>query len=158
MSRGYVRVFRTSAFFGCGRQQAARPLIGLCLDFSWLLIPCFGSVHGGSHPLIRLHTHPGAFCLCSQAAWCLSGCPPTRGFRCGPQASDWGMHPLAHFGSGAQAAGLLIRARTHPGFQVWAPRRPSARLQVSVRAAFPRSQSRAEGGGAPETVAVRRVL
>ena len=91
------------------------------LDFGWLLIPCFGSVCGGSQPLIRLGAHPGAFCLWSQAAGCLSGRPPTGGFRCGPQATDWGTHPLGHFGSGAQAAGPLIRAHAHPGFQVWAP-------------------------------------
>ena len=53
-------------------------------DLGWLLIPCFGSVHCGSQPLIRLHAHLGAFCLC------------------------------------AQAAGLLIRAGAHPGFQLWA--------------------------------------
>ena len=52
---------------------------------------------------------------------CLSGRPPTWGFRCGPQATDRGMHPLGHFGSGAQAAGPLIRARAHPEFQLWAP-------------------------------------
>ena len=74
-------------------------------------------------------------------SWALIRVSAHRGFRCGPQATDWGMHPLAHFGSGAQAAGLLIRARTHPGFQVWAPRRTPAGLQVSARAAFLRSQS-----------------
>ena len=104
-------------------------------------------------PLIRLRPHPGAFCLCSQAAGRLSGRPPTRGFRCGPQATDWGTYPLGHFGSGAQAAGPLIRAHAHPGFQVWAPRRAPAGLQVSAGAAFPRSQSRAEGGGTPDAAA-----
>ena len=109
------------------------------LDFSWLPIPCFGSVPGGSQPLIWLLVHPGAFCLWAQAAGRLSGRLPTPawGFRCGPQATDWGTHPLGHFGCGAQAAGPLIRARTHPGFQVWAPRRVSAGLQVSAGAAFP---------------------
>ena len=103
--------------------QAIDPVVWQisALDFSWLPIPCFGSVHGGSQPLIRLRAHPGAFCLCSQAARRLSGCLPTRGFRCGPQATDWGTHPLGHFGSGAQAAWPLIRARTHPEFQLWAP-------------------------------------
>ena len=51
----------------------------------------------------------------------LSGCPPTRGFRCGPQATDWGTRPLGHFGSGAQAAGPLIRAHAHLEFQLWDP-------------------------------------
>ena len=63
------------------------------------------------------------------------------------------MHPLGHFESGAQAAGPLIRARAHLGFQVWAPRRAPAGLQVSAGAAFPRSQSRPEGGGVPEAEA-----
>ena len=82
----------------------------------------------------------------------LSGHLPTGGFRCGPQATDWGRHPLGHFVSGAQAAGSLIRARAHPGFPVWASRLESTRLQVSARAAFLCSQSRAEGGGAPKAV------
>ena len=91
------------------------------LDFGWLWIPCFGSVHGGSQPLIQLRAHPGAFCLCSQAARRLSRRPPTPGFRCGPQATDWGTRPLGHFGTGALAAGPLMRVRAHPEFQLWAP-------------------------------------
>ena len=51
----------------------------------------------------------------------LSGLRPTLGFRCGPQATDWGTRPLGHFVSGAQTAGPLIRAHTHPEFQLWAP-------------------------------------
>ena len=93
------------------------------------------------------------FFVCAQAAGRLSGRASTLGFRYGPQATDWGTHPLGHFGSGAQAAGPLIRARAHPGFQVWAPRRAPAGLQVSAGAAFPRSQSRPEGGGVPEAAA-----
>ena len=91
------------------------------LGLGWLPIPRFGSVPRGSQPLIQLRAHPGAFCLCAQAAGCLSGHPPTQGFRCGPQATDWSTHPLGHFGSGAQAAGPLIRVRAYPEFQVWAP-------------------------------------
>ena len=93
------------------------------LDFGCLSIPSFGSVHGGSQPLIRLRlrAHPGAFCLCAQAAGRVSGRAPTWGFRCGPQATDWGTHPLGHLGSGAQAAGPFIRALAHPEFQLWAP-------------------------------------
>ena len=90
--------------------------MGLCLDFSWLLIPCFGSVRRGRQPLIQL--------LLTQEL-----------FVCAPRQP------------------ALIRAPTHPGFQVWAPRRTSARLPVSTRADFPRSQSRAEGGGALEAAA-----
>ena len=55
------------------------------LDLGGLPILRFGSVQGGSQPLIQLRAYPGAFCLC------------------------------------AQAAGPLIRARTHPEFQLWAP-------------------------------------
>ena len=51
----------------------------------------------------------------------LSGRAPTWGFRCGPQATDWGKHPLGHFGSGAQAAELLIGACAHLEFQLWSP-------------------------------------
>ena len=50
-----------------------------------------------------------------------AGPPPPPGFRCGPQATDWGMRPLGHFGSGTQAAGPLIRVCAHLGFQLWAP-------------------------------------
>ena len=78
--------------------------------------------------------------------WALIRAPAHRGFRCGPQATDWGTHPLGHFGTGTQAAGLLIRARVHPGFQVWAPRLVPAGLQVSAGAAFLCSQSRGRGG------------
>ena len=99
--------------------------MGLCGRsplWTWLVAdPRFGSVRGGSQPLIQLRAHPGAFRLCAQAAGRLTGRLPTKGFRCGPQATEWGTHPLGHFGSGAQAAGPLIRARAHPGFQLWAP-------------------------------------
>ena len=87
----------------------------------------------------------------------LSGCPPTRGFRCGPQATDWGTRPLGHFGSGAQAAGPLIRARAHPEFQLWAPSQliwvRASWLQVSAGAAFCVHSPGAEGAGAPEAAA-----
>ena len=150
MRRGYLGVFQNQCFWlwsPAGSQAVDRVLWPFStLDFGWLPIPCFGSVCWGSQPLIWLRAHPGAFCLCSQAAGRLSGRPPTRGFRCGPQATDWGTHPLGHFGSGAQAAGPLIRARTHLGFQVQSPRPliwcAPAGLQVSSGAAFPRSQSR----------------
>ena len=80
----------------------------------------------------------------------LPGHAPTRGFRCGPQATDWGTHPLGHFGSGSQAAGPFIRARAHPEFQLWAPSpliwvRASG-LKVSTWAVFPCSQFRGRGG------------
>ena len=125
MRRGYVGVFQNQCFrlwSPAGSQAIDRVVWPIsALDFGWLRIPCFGSVCGGSQPLIRLRAHRGAFCLCSQAAWHLSGRPPTRGFRCGPQATDWGTGPLGHFGSGAQAAGLHIRACTHLEFQLWDP-------------------------------------
>ena len=162
MHRGYVGVFQNQCFWlwsPAGSQAIDRVVWQISvLDFSWLLIPCFGSVRGGSQPLIQLRAHPGAFCLCSQAAGCLSGRLPTRGFRCGPQATDWGTHPLGHFGSGAQAAGPLIRAHAHPGFQLWAPN-----SLIWVRASWasgehwgclsPVHSPGAEGGGAPQATA-----
>ena len=110
------------------------------LGLGWLPIPRFGSVRAGTQPLIRLRKHPpevsgvGAqpgfwVCAPTQVLFVcvprqlgrLSGRVPTRGFRYGTQATDWGMHPLGHFGSGAQAAGQFIRAHAHPEFQLWAP-------------------------------------
>ena len=151
-AQGLGRSFQNQCFFWlwspAGSQAIDRVVFALQLVADPLLWVCAW----GSQPLIQLHAHPGAFCLCSQLAGRLSGCLPTRGFRCGPQATDWGRHPLGHFVSGAQAAGSLIRARAHPGFPVWASRLESTRLQVSARAAFLCSQSRAEGGGAPKAV------
>ena len=142
MYRGYVGVFQNQCFWlwsPAGSQAVDRVVWPIsALDFDWLPIPCFGSVCGGSQPLIQLRAHPGAFCLCAQAAGCLSGHPPTQGFRCGPQVTGWGTHPLGHFGSGAQAAGLLIRAPAHPEFQLWAPS-----LLIWVRA----SRASGEPGG-----------
>ena len=47
-------------------------------------------------------------------------CPPgVSGV--GPRPLIGVLRPLGHFGSGAQAAGLLIGARAHPEFQLWAP-------------------------------------
>ena len=108
--------------------------------FVWVVQPicCFGPVRGAaSHRSGYAPTRgfrcglPGHFwrceptqalCVCApRQPGCLSGRTPTRGFRCGPQATDWGMCPLGHFGSGAQAAGLLIRVCAHPEFQLWAP-------------------------------------
>ena len=63
-----------------------------------------------SQPLIKVRTCPRF------QVW-----TPSWGFRCGPQATDWGMRPLGHFASVAQAAGLFIRAHAHPEFQLWAP-------------------------------------
>ena len=138
--------------------QAVDPVVWLIsgLGLDWLPIPHFGSVRGGSQPLIWLRAHPGAFCLCTQAAgayqgarppgvlgvgprpltgvrthWGTLGLAPRQlghlsgrtlpwGFSCGPQATDWGTHPLGHFGSGAQTARPLIRAPAHSEFQLWA--------------------------------------
>ena len=85
------------------------------LGLSWLLIPGFASVCRGSQPLIWLRTHPKfqvwapswgfrcarpprRFLSVLPGSRSLSGCPPTRGFRCGPQATDWGTCPLGRFG------------------------------------------------------------
>ena len=100
-----------------------------------------GSALGLSRtPLVcRLGPVRGAASLCSRYA-------PTRRFRCGPQATHWGTRPLGHFGSGAKAAGPLIRACAHPEFQLWAPSLliwlRAAGLQVIAGAAFLCSQSR----------------
>ena len=124
MHRGYLGAFPNECFWLWSPAGSQAVDLVVCpisaLDLGWLPIPCFESVRGGSQLLIRLRAHPGAFCLCAQAAGRLSGSPPTRGFRCWPQATDWGTHPLGHFGSGAQAAGPLIRACAHPEFQLWA--------------------------------------
>ena len=116
MHRGYVGVFQNRCFWvwsSAGSQANDRVVWPISAwDLGWLQIPCFGSVHRGSQPLIQLCAHPGAFCLCAQATGHLSGHPPTRGFRCGPQATDWGTHSLGLFGSGPQAAGPLIRVFT----------------------------------------------
>ena len=49
--------------------------------------------------------------------WALIRAPAHRGFRCGPQATDWGTHPLGHFGSVAQAAGPLSGLVLTQGFR-----------------------------------------
>ena len=104
-----------------------------------------------------------ALCVCvPRQPGRLSGCVPTQGFRCGPQATDWGTHPLGHFGSGAQAPGPLIMARAHLEFQLWVPSPliwVRAGLQVSAGAAFPAftvQGLRGEGCQSPRLL--RRVL
>ena len=107
---------------------------------------------------MEVRAHPGALRLCTQAAGLLIRHSPTWSFRYRPRATDWGTQPLGHFGSDAQAAGLLIRVRAHPGFQLWAPS-----LLIWVRTG-PASGVRwgclshvhspgAEGEGAPEAAA-----
>ena len=72
------------------------------------------ATYGGvCSPRRVVSVHPGS--------WVAYQGAPTCGFRCVPQATDWGILPLGHFGSGTQAAGPLIRARSHPEFQLWAP-------------------------------------
>ena len=140
------------------------------LGLRWLQIPRLGSVCRGSQPLVRLHTHPrfqvgrpagvlgacthpGALCVPRQPG-CLSGRVPTRGFRCGSQATDWGTRPLGHFGSGAQAAGPLIRAHAHLEFQllahsllIWVR---TSRASGERWGCFSAFTPGADGGGAPE--------
>ena len=153
------------------------------LGLGWLPIPRFWSVHWGSQPLIRLrttrgfrcrhpagvlgvgprpligvHAHWGTLGLAARQPGRLSGRVPTQGFRCGPQVTDWGTRPLGHFGSGAQAAGPLIRARTHPEFQLWV-----SSLLIWVCASWASGERwgcfsgvhspGAEGGGVPEAAA-----
>ena len=114
----------------------------------------------GSRALMRHPPTQVLFVCAPRQPGSSSGPAPTRGFRCGPQATDWGMRPLGHFGSGAQAAGPLIRARAHPEFQLWAPSQliwvRASWLQVSAGAAFCVHSPGAEGGGAPEAVAAAK--
>ena len=129
MCRGYVGVFQNQCFWlwSPAGSQAIDQVVWLisALDFGWLPIPCFGSVLGGSQPLIRFLAHPGAFCLCSQ------GASPPGVSGVGPRPLIGGTHPLGHFGSGAQAAGPLIRVHAHLRFQVWAPS-PLIRVHASM--------------------------
>ena len=61
--------------------------------------------------------------VCPGSLAAYQGARPSGVSGVGPQATDWGTHPLGHFGSGAQAAGPLIRACAHLEFQLWAPSR-----------------------------------
>ena len=108
--------------------------------------------------LMEVRAQPGVSVCAPRQPSRLSGRAPTRGVRCGPQATDWGMHPLGHFGSGTQAARPLIRVCAHPGFQLWAPR-----LLIWVHTSWASGESwcclsglhspGAERGGAPEASA-----
>ena len=124
--------------------------------------PLLGSVLGGSQALILLCTHPGAFCLCAQAASLLIRAVSTWGFRCGPWATDCGMRPLGHFGFGTQAAGPLIGARAHPEFKLWAPSLliwvRATGLQVSAGAAYPVFTVQGLSGEGPQRWLLWRVL
>ena len=151
--------------FGCGHLQTARPLIGLCgRSPLWTSVgsPALGLCRG--QPATDLVARsPRSFLSVLPGSWRLSGRPPTQGFRCGPQATDWGTHPLGHFGSGAQAAGPLIRVRAHPEFQLWAPSPliwvPATGLQVSAGAAYPAFTVQGQRGeGRQSPWLLRRVL
>ena len=106
MCRSQVGVFQNPCFWvwspagSHAVDWVVWPISALVLD--WLLIPQFGSVHGGSQPLIRLHNHPRLQVL--RPAGVLGVC----------------VHPGA-FCLCAQAAGPPIRLRAHPEFQLWAP-------------------------------------
>ena len=108
-------------------------------------IPCFGSVHRGCQPLIQLHTHPGAFCLCSQAAGTYQGA-------CPPGVSGVGPRPLfgvcTHWGTlclALRQLGRLSGLTLTRGFRCGPLRCEPAGLQVRDGTAFPLSQSK--GGG-----------
>ena len=62
MCRGYVGDFQKQCFWlwSPAGSQAVDPVVWpiSALGLGWLLIPHFGSVHGGSQPLIPLRTHP----------------------------------------------------------------------------------------------------
>ena len=126
MRRGQVGVFQTQCFWvwsPAGSQAidgVVRPISAL--DFRWLWIPWFGSVHGGSQPLIRFRTLPRFH------VWA-----PSQGFRCAhPPRCFLSVHP----GSRAayqvtcppRVSGVgprpLIGVRTHWGTLGLAPRQP----------------------------------
>ena len=161
-------MFRTGAF-RCGPSRApglsisrsAALTLGCAAGSSAALGLCVGqlasasSAHPpevsgmGAQPVFQVCTPTQALCVCApRQPGHLSGRAPTGGFRCEPQATDWGTHPLGHFGSGAQAAGRLIRVHTHPEFQLWAPS-PLIWLcatGLQLRLLIPHSQSRDLGG------------
>ena len=118
----------------------------------------------GAQPRFQVSLPTQALCVCAPRQLDgLSWCAHTRGFRCGLQVTDWGTLPLGHFGSGAQAAWLLIRARAHPEFQLWAP---SLLIWVCASRALGERwgcfsgvhSPGAEGGGVPEAAAVESSL
>ena len=143
MHRGYVGVFHNCCFWvwsPAGSQAVDRGVCGQSPLWAWVgwRSPALGLCAGVRQPLIRLRTHPRfqvwapagilGVCVPQVLFGCaprqpgrLSGHVPTLCFRCGPQTTDWGMSPLGHFWSGAQAAGLLIRVRANPQFLLWAP-------------------------------------
>ena len=132
--QGLRRSFQNQCFFWlwspAGSQAYDRVVWPIsALDFGWLPIPPFGSVRGGSQPLIQLRAHPGGFCLCSQAAGRLSGCPPTGVSGVGPRPligvrTHWGtlglaLRQLGHFSGLALTQGFRcgpLDAR-QPGFR-----------------------------------------
>ena len=86
MCRGYVGVFQNWCFWlwSPAGSQAIDWVVWLIstLDFSWLPIPCFGSVHGGSQPLIPVRTYPRFQVRL-----------PSQGFGCGSPGHLWRFTP-----------------------------------------------------------------
>ena len=152
-AQGLRRSFQNQCFFWLWSPAGSQAIVRVVSRLQLVADPLLWVCARGQPATDPVACSPRSFLSVLPGGWALIRAPTYRGFRCGPQATDWGMHPLEHFGTGAQAAGPLIRARSHPGFQVWAPRRSPARLQVRARAAFPSSQSRAEGGEVPEAKA-----
>ena len=63
-----------------------------------------------------------ALCVCvPRQLGRFSGRVPTRGFRYGTQATDWGMHPLGRFVTVHPDSQAADQVAAQPGFQVWAP-------------------------------------
>ena len=180
MHRGYGGVFQIWCFWvwshtvSQGVDRVAQPIAALGLGCAadlllWVCTRWQPATDPVAHPLevSGVGTQPGlqvcvptlALCGCApRQLGPLSGHIPSRGFRCGPQATDWGTCPLGHFGSGTQAARPLIRAHAHLEFQLWAP---SLLIWVRTRWAsgeswgcFSRIHSRgSEGGVASEATA-----
>ena len=110
------------ADLGFGPGLAANPLLWVCAGWhpATDLVVHPPQVSGvGAQPGFYVLAPTQALFVCApRQPGLLSGCTPTLGFGCGPQATDWGTRPLGHFGSCAQAAGPLIRACAHLDFQL----------------------------------------
>ena len=94
----------------------------------------------GSQPLIQLRAHPGAFCLCSQAAGAYQGARPPGVSGVGPRpligvCTHWGTLGLAPRQPGRLSGRVLT-----PEFQLWAPSPliwvPASRASGESRACY----------------------
>ena len=124
--RGYIGVFQNQCFWlwsPAGSQAIVRVVWPIsALDFGWLMIPCFGSVGGGSQPLIRLRNHP-RFQVWAPSQGFRCACPPCRFLSVPPgsQAAYQGTRPPGVSGVGPRP---LIGVSAHWGTLGLGPRQP----------------------------------